>query len=157
MIAKHRNQLPFDTDDTDLIDAMQECQLEVVPITRNWLANPTHKYVSYANVAFRRIIKSYLWTVAKGGTDFARGDGLTVEPLKDVATDGPSAYDDTAVDSGDGELDPYDVAPFGFRDPLDECIAIQEATIALQQLKRLPQGARLRLWHETGLTNADLS
>jgi hypothetical protein len=146
LLRRKRSALPFDLDDTDLIDAVQECHLEAIKVVRNWRENPTHKFVSYASSAFRRTVSHYLWRVAKGGTDHARGDGMTLSEL-------PESY----YEAGDEQLSDgtgaYDIVPQGLRDPYEEVAAQQSIEQAVDKLSTgcTLIGDRAAFWKETGM------
>lgn len=108
-----------ETDESDWIDAIQECSLAAPQIVASWRLNPTHKFASYASRAFRNIISNYLWTQAKGGT----GSWRTAAEL---TTELPDEYY-AAVDSNRSESGAYVEAPFGLRDPFEEVAAMQLA------------------------------
>jgi len=152
MLHNKRNKLPYDIDDTDLIDAVQDCHLDAIQVVQSWLANPTHKFASYASTAFRRTVARYLWTVAKGGTDHARGAGLTPNELSE------SYYEagDESLTDGTGA---YDDIPQGLRDPFEEVAAQQSIAQAVHKLSTGSAQAgkrRAAFWQETGFRLADL-
>lgn len=128
--------LPKQVDDTDLIDATQECILHCDQIVHNWLVKPKHKFSTYASTAFRRIISDYLWALAKGGTDYARGKGMPIEALPEHYVNDTLGSDDLAdteiyATNTDGQ---YEEPPFTYRDPLLEVIAQEEMEEAYDAL-----------------------
>jgi len=121
---------PSVVDDSDYIDAVQECITHVPQIVQSWSNNPKHKFSAYINRACKIIALNYLWEQAKGGTDYATGKGPTVEQLPEVAEE---------VDDDEFYLDQepsYDFPPQGFRDPMEELIAAEDEDRALRALMR---------------------
>jgi len=137
------HKAPEATDDTDYIDAVQECILHTPSFVRNWSKNPKHKFSTYVNVACKNIIKDYLWTLAKGGTG-------TNDSYADQVDQWPEQRDDE-LSENDYDEDPsevaYPVAPQGYRDPLEELIAAEDEDRAMRALLRpaaTPEATRVR-------------
>jgi hypothetical protein len=141
---------PTVCDDTDYIDAVQECIPHVPQMVQAWSKNPKHKFASYVNAACKIIVLNYLWEQAKGGTDYATGKGPTVEQWPETdqhSTD--TMNDDFYIEDGagwDADL-PYPFAPQGFRDPMEELIAAEDEDRALRALMQpdiSPEATRQR-------------
>jgi hypothetical protein len=149
---------PTVCDDTDYIDAVQECIPHVPQMVQAWSKNPKHKFASYVNAACKIIVLNYLWEQAKGGTDYATGKGPTVEQWPEPRADELSE-NDFGDDADPSEL-PYDFAPQGYRDPLDELIAAEDEDRALRALMRpdvSPEATRQRnsrVWRTLRLKGA---
>ena len=137
------HKAPEATDDTDYIDAVQECILHTPSFVRNWSKNPKHKFSTYVNVACKNIIKDYLWTLAKGGTG-------TNDSYADQVDQWPEQRADELPEN-DYDDDPSEVAyeypPQGYRDPLEELIAAEDEDRAMRALMRpaaTPEATRVR-------------
>jgi hypothetical protein len=126
-------------DDSDYIDAAQECALHVAASGRTWLVNRRGKWSTYYSRVCRNVITDYLWTQYKGGTDYGSGSGYPPSELPDtfhsVEVEEPTEGD--SEDTG-----AYASAPYGMRDPLEEAIAAQEAELALLGLQRPADSAQ---------------
>ena len=125
-----RSSVPEGIDDGDWQDAVQECMALSPRIIELWKLDV--KFNSYVGGAYKRIMRDYLWSVAKGGMDYSRGSAQVTVQLFEAGTE------DTPLSEGTDEyaMKNFDVFTaddpgFGLRDPLDEAIAEQEATRAL--------------------------
>jgi DNA-directed RNA polymerase specialized sigma24 family protein len=128
---RRSGKLPDNVDDTDYIDAVQECIIHVPALVRTW--KPTHKFSTYVNRAFKNVISNYLWTQSKGGLGDYRVEA-NVDQFPDANDFDGEAEDDEY--SGDSAEFAYDQAPQGYRDPMEELIAAEEEDRALRALMR---------------------
>src|SRR5271166_150906 len=138
------HKAPEATDDTDYIDAVQECILHTPSFVRNWSKNPKHKFSTYVNVACKNIIKDYLWTLARGGTGTNNTFAATVEQLPDVLQEDLVGEYENDFDDADIA---YEYPPQGYRDPLEELIAAEDEDRAMRALMRpaaTPEATRVR-------------
>jgi hypothetical protein len=131
---------PSVVDDSDYIDAVQECIPHVPQLIVAWSKNPKHKFSSYVNRACKTIVLNYLWEQAKGGTDYGRGTGPIVEQM-------PEPTEEVEDEFYFDQEPSYDFPPQGYRDPLEELIAAEDedrALRALMQPDSTPEATRLR-------------
>lgn len=119
---KNGGKMPAATDDTDYIDAVQECVLHVQGMVRNWSKKPTHRFATYVNRACTNIITNYLWTLAKGGMGSGRSAAPIVEQFPEP---NPDSEEDGEYSLDSAEF-AYDNPPFGYRDPMIEAMALEE-------------------------------
>jgi hypothetical protein len=123
-------KMPSNIDDTDYIDAVQECIPHVPQLVRSWSKNPSHKFSTYVNRAFSNIISHYLWTLSKGGLGDWHSDAPQIEQLPEPEADDEGNFEADAAEFA------YPEPPQGFRDPMEELIAAQEEDRALRALLR---------------------
>jgi hypothetical protein len=122
--ADVRNSNEFrNADDSDFIDAAQECTEDM----RTIINVAPAKFSGYAAVTFRRRIRRYLAAVQNGGMGSYSAD-----------LDRPLAFQD----SDSGEDDALEVSesteyrPIGLGDPLNELIRLEAVELALESLEK---------------------
>jgi len=123
------------TDDTDWIDAIQQCMLAVPELAKGWTED-RGAFTTYASAAFRNVIWRYTWTLAKGGTGTADSGGHIPLEIPPGMEYGDSLNEDMSDAGG------YNAAAFvdglyvgqGLRDPAIEAEAEQEAELAIKSL-----------------------
>jgi hypothetical protein len=134
---RNTGKTPETTDDTDYIDAVQECILHAPQLVNSWLKHPSHKFSTYVNAACKNIVKDYLWGLAKGGTGSNNSAAGTVDQLPDIDPHVVDELSDDFEPSGDyAHGFAYDPSPQGYRDPMEELIAAEEEDAALRALMR---------------------
>lgn len=138
-------KMPEATDDTDYIDAVQECIPHVPGLVASWSKKKTHKFSTYVNAALRNVISHYLWELAKGGMGAWHSDAPQIEQFpeeiqEDDELDNETYYGDSVI---------YTDPPFGFRDPITEASAMQDFEEVEQQLSaplpRTDRGLKTRI------------